>query len=367
MDKLKLGLEVLKKISDASFEAYIVGGAVRDFLMGNPVHDIDIATNAKPEDLITIFEEVDLTSVAYFSVKVIYKTVIFEVTTFRKDICYIDHRHPTIEIVPTLEEDLSRRDFTMNAIAMDKNQNIIDLYHGVLDIQHRQIKMIGNPELRFAEDGLRVLRAIEFSSRFNFTLEDQILDSFKTDYLAPIHEEYIITMLDKILSNPYDVGRTYLIQYTLLRSFPFYQVICEECQRYKYYAKPYALFYCIHHFIPCNLKLSNRIIKEAKEIGYLVRNSFSNEALFYGNLERVKESVQLYNILHKSFITEEDIKRRYENLPMHSAKELDINIELLEASKRGWIQKKLIKEILRGRVNNTLKDLTTLLEQENIG
>ena len=235
MDTLAIVIEIIKKLNAYYYQAYIVGGAVRDYVRGEAITDVDITTNALPQEIAEVFQDVSLEGKDYLSCRIHYKDVIFEVTTFRKDIEYLDHRHPVIVQADTLEEDLVRRDFTMNALVMNQEKKIIDLFEGIKAIEEKVIYTIGNPKERFLEDGLRVLRALDFASRLSFRLDQTILDSFKEDYLKPLKEEYIITMLQKISQNLSPIGLEYIAKYNLLRSFPFYQVVCEEAVQYKYY------------------------------------------------------------------------------------------------------------------------------------
>lgn len=168
---------ILKRLDDNGYEAYIVGGAVRDSIMGRKVNDYDITTSAPAEETEKIFKD---ETVATLGKKFGTVTVLFdgnmsaEVTTFRAETGYADGRHPdSITYAETIEEDLARRDFTMNAIAYSEKTGYIDPYGGIGDINAKTIKCVGKPEKRFEEDRLRVLRAVRFSSQLNFTLSDE--------------------------------------------------------------------------------------------------------------------------------------------------------------------------------------------------
>ncbi|MDE7213301.1 MAG: hypothetical protein K2N42_01845, partial [Anaeroplasmataceae bacterium] len=315
MDKLNLGIEIISTLNKYSFEAYIVGGAVRDYVRGASIEDVDLTTNAMPADIVKIFSDVTNEGEGYLSSRIHYKGHTFEITTFRKDISYTDHRHPQSIPVKTLEEDLSRRDFTMNALAMNKDKEILDFYHGTEDIKNKTIRMIGEPKIRFDEDALRVLRAIDFSSRFDYLLDEEILRSFDEDYVSFLKEEYVVSMIKKIAANPYSIGLKYIARYQLLRGFPFYQVVCEEAVQWKYSKNIFALFFCLHHFIPANTKLSKQEIRISKDIAYFVLNDFSDESLYYGNLNYLDSAIELYNALKNKNIQLVDIQKRREALP----------------------------------------------------
>lgn len=155
---------VIEQLEQAGFEAVIVGGAVRDALLDRPAHDVDVATNALPEEVKTVFQKTVDIGIQHGTVLVIVPAGPVEVTTYRTDGEYTDHRRPqNVHFVRSLKEDLQRRDFTMNAIAMRRDGSFVDYYGGQQDIEKRVIRAVGEAEKRFAEDALRMLRAIRFS------------------------------------------------------------------------------------------------------------------------------------------------------------------------------------------------------------
>ncbi|CEG27633.1 CCA tRNA nucleotidyltransferase [Bacillus sp. B-jedd] len=171
-------LPVLDAILNAGFEAYFVGGAVRDHVLSKPVDDIDIATSARPEEIKNIFSKTVDIGIDHGTILVLHKGNSYEVTTFRTESGYKDFRRPDkVEFVSNLNEDLKRRDFTMNAMAMDKEGNLLDPFGGREDIESRQIKTVGKPSERFGEDALRVMRATRFASQLGFTIEAQTYSS----------------------------------------------------------------------------------------------------------------------------------------------------------------------------------------------
>ena len=182
---LQLALKVLKEINSYGYESYIVGGFVRDHILGIKSNDIDIATNATPKQIKEIFEDSCLPTEDYGSVKVIKNGVLFEITTFRKEINYIDNRRPDkIQYVNDLYVDLLRRDFTINTLCMNSDGEIIDLLGGRIDIENKLIKTVGTARQRFEEDCLRILRAVRFATILDFNLDDDILDGIlSTKYL----------------------------------------------------------------------------------------------------------------------------------------------------------------------------------------
>ena len=167
--------QVLTTLYNAGFEAYLVGGSVRDFIRGQPIKDYDIATSAHPDDIEKLFPKVLAIGRAFGVMKVIAENGReIEVATFRKESDYKDHRHPSSVTFSDVKADASRRDFTVNALYYDlKTGQILDLFGGLDDLKAKVIRAIGNPEERFIEDALRLLRAIRFSARFQFTIESE--------------------------------------------------------------------------------------------------------------------------------------------------------------------------------------------------
>ena len=172
---LKTSLKVLNKFVEKGYQAYIVGGFVRDYVLGIESKDVDIATNATPKQIMEIFDTSALPKEEYGAVTLYVKNNRFEITTFRKEIKYLNHRKPVeIKYIDDLHEDLERRDFIMNTLCMDKDGNIIDLLNGKKDIENKIINTVGDSNNKFKEDSLRILRAIRFATILNFELSSEI-------------------------------------------------------------------------------------------------------------------------------------------------------------------------------------------------
>ncbi len=166
-------LNVLKTLSLNNHEAYIVGGFVRDKLLGIKSNDIDICTSATPKELIEIFKN-KTTNYNYGSIGIIYKNMVFDVTTFRKEIKYKDNRKPVkIKYIKKVKADLLRRDFTINTLCIDKDGNVLDILDVRSDLDNKIIRTVGNPRYRLKEDSLRILRAIRFYTLLDFNIEDK--------------------------------------------------------------------------------------------------------------------------------------------------------------------------------------------------
>lgn len=160
------------------FEAYLVGGCVRDMLTDTPPHDYDITTSAPPEIILSLFQKTVPTGIKHGTVTVLHRGVAAEVTTYRADGEYGDHRRPeSVTFVKSLKEDLARRDFTVNAIAYNESEGIKDLFGGREDINNKILRAVGEPEKRFTEDALRILRLFRFASVLGFTPEKETLNA----------------------------------------------------------------------------------------------------------------------------------------------------------------------------------------------
>lgn len=177
-EPFKQAVPVLRIIEKAGFEAYFVGGSVRDHILGREISDVDIATSALPAELKEIFPKTTDVGIEHGTILVHYMGEHYEITTFRTEGSYSDFRRPDkVSFIRSLTEDLKRRDFTMNAMAMDKEGNIIDPFAGREAINKKQIATVGNPDERFGEDALRMLRAVRFQSQLSFSIEKHTLES----------------------------------------------------------------------------------------------------------------------------------------------------------------------------------------------
>lgn len=216
---LDVALKLLKELTDNSYKAYIVGGFVRDYLLGIDSNDIDITTDATPKQIKEIFKDSCLPNEEYGSVIVNKKGIKFEITTFRKEIEYIDNRKPVeIEYIKDLYTDLLRRDFTINTICMDCNGDIIDYLNGKEDLDNCIIRCVGDSYTKFKEDSLRILRAIRFATILDFNLSDDVVDAIKKNSKLVKNLSYYRKKmeLDKIFSSPNrDQGIKMLLEFNL--------------------------------------------------------------------------------------------------------------------------------------------------------
>lgn len=205
IDKLPhQALWTLSKLNTAGFEAFLVGGCVRDLLMGREPGDYDITTAAMPEQVESVFagERIIETGLKHGTVTVLREGLPLEITTYRRDLAYSDHRHPdAVCFTPRLEDDLARRDFTVNAMAFHPDRGLVDCFGGREDIENRVIRCVGRPERRFDEDALRILRALRFASALGFSVDPATAAAAmaRRELLDHVSRERIAVELTKLL------------------------------------------------------------------------------------------------------------------------------------------------------------------------
>ena len=339
---------VLKSIEDNGFEAYLVGGFVRDYLLGIKSLDIDICTNALPKNLYNIFpNNRDSNNYGGFNLKI--KNYNIDITTYRKELKY-DKRKPTEMVyIDSLEDDIIRRDFTINSICMNKDGKIIDLVNGIDDLNNRKIKMIGNIEERLKEDPLRILRAIRFASTLDFEIDKTLYDTIKSNYylVKELSDIRIKQELNKILLNKnFNKGLRLLKE---LKILDLLEINYEDMIYVNDICGMWAQLETSKNYSFTKQELANIIdIRQIIEGGII-----DNEVLYnYG----------LYNSLVASDILNIDkkmVNKMYIKLPLKSEKDLQITneeiIELLEIEPSKIIKeikKELVGEILNNRLKN---------------
>lgn len=214
--------QIIARLTESGYEAYVVGGCVRDAILGRPAADWDITTNARPEQVKALFSGTIDTGIQHGTVTVLIGREGFEVTTYRIDGEYRDGRHPSeVIFTPSLIEDLKRRDFTINAMAYNEAEGLIDAFNGMEDLKRGRIRCVGNPQERFTEDSLRILRAVRFSAQLGFEIERETKDAIAkfAPSLTRISAERIQAELVKLLTSDhpesfrtlYDTGITHVI------------------------------------------------------------------------------------------------------------------------------------------------------------
>ena len=341
-------VEVLKKIENSGFKAYVVGGFVRDFYRNQLNDDIDICTSAKPSDLRGIFGE-DISLDQYGSLILNYKEHSYEITTFRKESKYLDNRHPTkVKFVNNLKTDLKRRDFTMNAICLTSDLNYIDYYKGREDINRHLIRMIGKPEKRLKEDSLRILRAIRFATILDFSLEENLKLAIKQyKYLLNnLSYFYKKRELEKIfLSSNINKGINLILELGL--DIPLEIKNLDKLVITSSLIGIWAQLdvVSVYPFTKAEIYIINAINK-LKE-----KDLFDVHILYNNQLIVLKLAAEIRKIDPKL------IEEKYNALPIHSSKDIAISYQEIET---------IINDNSIDKVNNIISDLEHLILSQKI-
>lgn len=359
--------EVLAILEHNGFTAYKVGGFVRDTLLQLPIHDIDIATSATPEQVMNLFSRVIPTGIKHGTVTVFHQGYWFEVTTFRQDHEYVNHRHPDqVTFVQDINKDLSRRDFTINAMAMDRFGQLIDPYHGTQDLKDGLLRAVGEPLKRFEEDALRILRGLRFSVRYSLTIEPGTWDAMNQagSLLMNISKERVRDELSKMLE-----GRDWLKAIDLLSTqglLPFsdwHQLFfrlsrCPGRKRLSGFADPItrwaALLYGDNlaeaRVFLTRWRFSNKFANEVLTYLEIAEKERVNERegkllLLKFSLETVTRARELVKLKSDQREEHERWKRWKEELFLHHPKELRVTgRDLLECCKKppgSWVKETL--------------------------
>lgn len=224
--------EIISKLEEEGYEGYFVGGSVRDFLLNRPINDVDITTDALPDDIERIFDKTIDVGKEHGTIVVLIDQDAFEVTTYRVEGDYSNYRRPDqVFFTNKLSDDLSRRDFTINAMAMSKDMKVFDPFEGQVDLKNRVIRTVGQAEARFGEDALRMLRAVRFMSQLDFQLSEDVISSIEENgkLLQHIASERSFVELDKLYGgkNP-QVAKSVIDKTNLLHYLPFFKHVSHE-------------------------------------------------------------------------------------------------------------------------------------------
>ncbi len=330
-------LELLNIFYDNGYEAYVVGGFVRDMILQKESYDIDIATNATPKDIKEIFKDVKLPGFSYGSVSLAYKKTNFEITTYRMDLEYKDKRKPS-KIVYTnkLIIDLKRRDFTINTLCMDKQGKVIDLLNGVSDLKAGLIKTVGNANDKLSEDALRILRAIRFATTLDFKLDKDLEDAIINNKASLNNLSYFRKKqeLNRIFSSP-----NVLNGISLLKSFNLQEYLGINLDKEIVKTDdPIGIWAQVN---PCDkYQFTNNEKTYLNAISKLLNDTNINDMELYKNGNYVCYiAAQILNIDKSS------IYNRYDNLPIKKQDDIKISkkeiIDLLNLS-----DKSILKDIM---------------------
>lgn len=358
----KSAQEILNKIENHGYEAYIVGGFVRNYCLGQPSLDVDICTNATPKDLSNIFEGAIIPTEKYGAVTLIHQKIRYEITTYRKEIRYDDYRRPIeIEYVDNLLEDLKRRDFTINTLCMNSKGEIIDLLNGKTDLENKIIKTVDDAHNSLSKDVLRILRAIRFATSLDFKLDGAVKKAIidnghllpKLSYTRKKEE------LTKIFTSP---NAEYGV--SLLREFNLGQHLelsnLDKLKIVDDILGIWAQLEAVNYPFSNIEKETITKVQEALELG-----SIDNHMLYKYGLYITSIVASIKDIDKKK------ITVMYSKLPIKSRSDININIDNvcqhLDIAPGPWIKKiyELIEQkIIDGNLNNSEKDILEYISNE---
>ena len=373
--KFNSAIDVLEKFNKAGYEAYFVGGCVRDFLLGCEFSDIDITTNALPKEVKTIFRKSIDTGIQHGTVTILVDGESYEVTTFRTEDDYIDHRTPEkVEFVSNLRDDLDRRDFTINAMALDSKGNLYDYHNGKKDLTNKIIKTVNNPNERFFEDALRMLRAFRFSSKLGFEIEDSTLDAIKknAELIKFVSVERITNEFKKLLAGIGSKRSLELLLDSKLNIYiPFLNDIISfvDCSKYTFCQSLYILAKLnnISFEKLRDLKLSNKEIKKIKEYERINLEFLDNTPLEFILYKYDKNDIY-FIVEYFDYCDKKNID--IINLPISSFNDIAITsteiISIIDKSPGPWMKevtKKLEEAILLNKINNTENNIVDFLKK----
>lgn len=339
-------LPVIETLEKAGFEAYFVGGAVRDAIINRPIGDVDIATSAKPEQVMALFDKTILVGIEHGTVVVMYNGIPYEVTTFRTEGTYEDFRRPSsVTFVSSLKEDLQRRDFTVNAMAMDKKGVIIDPFNGQEALQHQMIETVGDAKARFHEDALRMMRAVRFMSQLGFTVEPKTKEAIVEHghLLQHVSIERTSVEFEKLMlgGNPEDAF-SMLIDTGLYKYFPGFSLNDEKrrelsaCQWGKTtdVIQSWSMILIVlgvqeaHAFLRV-WKLPNKRIKDVQAVidayGERKLRPWDKRTVYVYGLDTTLHVNRVNLMLHSRLDEESLIRSIHKELPIHSLKDLAVN------------------------------------------
>jgi len=349
-DYLNKGREILQKLKENNFEAFFVGGFVRDKLLGITSEDIDITTSATPDEVIALFKHVKETGKKYGTVTILKGEFKFEVTTFRSDGEYVDKRRPTeVTYSKNIEEDLSRRDFTINALIMDEEDNINDYHNGLHDLKHKLIKTINNPMTRFKEDALRMLRAFRFVSKLGFDIDDNTFEAIKElkSSIKDLAIERVMVELEKIIKGTHR-NKAFKLMLESGVADELYGIKEGIEHVSKMEEEVYPLEFFIIAFVLNDMddvwKFSNnefRIIQKVYNLHEVTKEDVFNKFIVYVNKLEGCLLTNRINVLLGYADQEELIRTIHNELPIHDVCDLKFKgqdiIWLTELRKKSWI------------------------------
>ena len=350
-------IKVLKILEENNFKAYIIGGFVRDKYLNITNDDIDICTNATPLDLKNIFKN-KIKDKNYGSMILNIDSYNFEITTFRKELEYSKNRVPSkLNYIDTLEEDLVRRDFTINTMCIDSNNNLIDLLNAKIDLDNKIIKSVGNPYAKIEQDSLRILRAIRFATILNFKIDENLFKAIKKyGYLLKDLSFY----RKKEELNKIFLSKNIKYGIKLIKKAKLDKYLDIDIKSIKYTKDVLGIWASIN---PDKYPF----IKQEKEILIKI-NKLKKQKI--NNYFIYKNGIYISNII--ADIQKKDITKIYNKLPIHNENEINIKIpEITNILNKDIISSKVVFKkiellILNNKLNNNNEDIKKYIEKHFI-
>ena len=337
--------KILTTLEENGFKAYLVGGFVRDTLIGRETFDVDICTNALPKDLFSIF---NADSNNYGGIRMQVGSYNVDITTFREDRNYVN-RHPNeVVYIDSLQDDLKRRDFTINAICMDKDSKVIDLLNGVEDLNNRTVRMIGDIDIKLEEDPLRILRAVRFATVLDFDIDNDLYEGLKKHYklVDTLSKNRIKEEFDKIL-----ISKNFLKGLELLKELGILDLLDISYNDIYYVQDLLGMWSQIN---VSNMPFTNNEKKSIIKIAEVVRvGSINRETLFKYGLYINTIAGLILNIKL------DEINKMYKEMPIKERRDIDITteeiIKLLDL-KDGRVINSIYEDLIDKLLNDELEN-----------
>ncbi|MEC3609029.1 CCA tRNA nucleotidyltransferase [Bacillus glycinifermentans] len=387
-------LPLLHELKKHGWQAYFVGGAVRDTHMNRPVGDVDIATDAPPEEIESIFPKTIDVGKEHGTIIVLLSGESYEVTTFRSELEYEDYRRPSgVQFIKSLKEDLKRRDLTINAMAMDESGRLIDYFGGLSDIKEKVIQTVGDPAERFHEDALRMLRALRFMSQLEFTLSEKTKAAIceNSHLLAHISTERKTAEFEKLLkgkaAGPALAAAADTGLYKELpgldgkqddvRSagvFPFYKLE-KRADIWAAFLSMMSIDDARSHAFLKAWKLPGKVIKQAVEVGSRINQKWDRLSMYEAGEETLLSACAIHMLKKAGQIDERrlaEIRQAYSELPIKSLKDLAVTggdlLQMRNKPPGKWVSedlKRIEHAVLMGELANQKKAIEEWLNECN--
>ena len=380
-------LPVMQQLVDAGYEAYFVGGSVRDMLLHKPISDVDIATSATPQEVKEIFSHTVDVGIEHGTVMVIHHKEGYEVTTFRTEEGYEDFRHPDkVTFVRSLEEDLKRRDFTINALAIGIDDQLMDFFDGIGDLERQCIRCVGDAKERFNEDALRMFRAVRFVGQLGFQIEENTKNaiSLLKMNLSKVAVERMKVEFEKMIQSSYRKDALKLFVETgLYQACPLFDgkdeillKLAEFPLKEMSVLQAWILFIDelnlsdkeVTHLLK-SWKSSNEQIRDVL-VGYKTYRARKEEEwnffLAYDCPYEVASEVEQLLITQNKSTSMKGLEATYESLPIRSMNDIQLNghdiIRILKLEKKGPIIGQVLKTVEKMILEQSISNDAEVLE-----